>query len=398
MPNFKERMAYGPASSICAGRRPKVAPPVHENRSAGGGGDVGGIFLKVCQLWRAGGGLGSEEAAPAASFERVPHQRSRAIRRLPVEQGLIGRAHARRAIGVHKLNQVMVADGYLRRLAFRFVVKVHRNRIEGVEQPAIQPKRQRLLTEERRQKIKEVIEQQGRITVDDIAVKFKVSAVTARGDLEVLAERGDLIRSHGGAVRQLSPTVDYPLRFKETIHHAEKVRIGHAAAQLVKPYQTVILDSGTTTAQVARQLKSARIQPLTVITNALNIAYELAESENISLIMIGGILRHASSSLVGPQAERMLQDLHADHFFLAVDGLDPDEGFSTPDILEAQLNNVMIRVSSEVTVVADASKFGRRSLSSIGNIRCAQRIITDNRADSQSIAKLRDKGLEVILV
>jgi DeoR family transcriptional regulator of aga operon len=255
-----------------------------------------------------------------------------------------------------------------------------------------------LLAEERRQKIQEVVEQSGCITVEDIVAKFKVSAVTARADLDVLSERGDLIRSHGGAVRQLNPAVDYPLRFKETIHHAEKVRIGHAAAQLVKPHQTIILDSGTTTAQVARQLKSARIQPLTVITNALNIAYELAESESISLIVIGGILRHASNSFVGPQAERMLQDLHADHLFLAVDGLHPDEGFSTPDILEAQLNDVMIRVANEVTVVADASKFGRRSLALIGKIQCAQRIITDCRVDNEMVAKLRAKGLEVTVV
>jgi DeoR family transcriptional regulator of aga operon len=255
-----------------------------------------------------------------------------------------------------------------------------------------------LLAEERRQRIQEVVEQSGRITVEDIVAKFKVSAVTARADLDVLSERGDLIRSHGGAVRQLNPAVDYPLRFKETIHHAEKVRIGHAAAQLVKPHQTIILDSGTTTAQVARQLKSARIQPLTVITNALNIAYELAESESISLIVIGGILRHAANSFVGPQAERMLQDLHADHLFLAVDGLHPDEGFSTPDILEAQLNNVMIRVANEVTVVADASKFSRRSLALIGKIQCAQRIITDSRVDDEMVAKLRAKGLEVTVV
>ena len=105
-----------------------------------------------------------------------------------------------------------------------------------------------------------------------------------------------------------------------TIHHAEKARIGHAAAQLLKPHQTVILDSGTTTAQIAKQIKAARIRPLTVITNALNIAYELSETEGISFIMIGGILRRASSSFVGPQAERMLQDLHADHLFLASQG------------------------------------------------------------------------------
>jgi len=255
-----------------------------------------------------------------------------------------------------------------------------------------------LLAEERRQKIQEVIERNGRITVEDIVAEFKVSAVTARADLDVLSQRGDLIRSHGGAVRQLNPAVDYPLRFKETIHHAEKVRIGHAAAQLVKPHQTIILDSGTTTAQIARQLKSARIQPLTVITNGLNIAYELAQSESISLIMIGGILRHASNSFVGPQAERMLENLHADHLFLAVDGLDPDEGFSTPDILEAQLNSVMIRVTNDVTVVADASKFGRRCLSLIAKMECAQRIITDSRVDNEIAAKLRARGLEVTVV
>jgi DeoR family transcriptional regulator of aga operon len=267
-----------------------------------------------------------------------------------------------------------------------------------VEQAAVESGQLRLLAEERRRKIQEVIEENGRIRVEDIVAKFRVSAVTARADLDVLSDRGDLIRSHGGAVRHLNPAIDYPLRFKETIHRAEKVRIGHAAAQLVKPHQTIILDSGTTTAQIARQIKSARIQPLTVITNGLNIAYELAECEGVSLIMIGGILRQAASSFVGPQAERMLEDLHADHLFLAVDGLDPDEGFSTPDILEAQLNNVMIRVSTEVTVVADASKFGRRSLSLIGKVQCARRIVTDSRVDNEMAERVRAKGLEVIVV
>ncbi len=267
-----------------------------------------------------------------------------------------------------------------------------------MEELATEPKPTRLLAEERRQKIQQVIEQHGRITVEEVVDRFHVSAVTARGDLDVLSERGDLIRSHGGAVRQLSPVVDYPLRLKETIHHAEKVRIGQAAAQLLKPNQTIILDSGTTTAQIARQIKATRIQPLTVITNALNIAYALAECEGVSLIMIGGLLRQASSSFVGPQAERMLKELHADHLFLAVDGLDIDEGFSTPDILEAQLNNVMISASNEVTVVADASKFGRRGLSLIGGIHCARRVITDNQVPHETAAKLRDKGLEVIIV
>jgi DeoR family transcriptional regulator, aga operon transcriptional repressor len=255
-----------------------------------------------------------------------------------------------------------------------------------------------MLAEERRQKIQEIIEEKGRITIEEIVSKLSVSAVTARSDLDVLAGRGEAIRSHGGAVRQLNPGVDYPLRFKESIHHAEKVRIGHAAVQLLRPHQTIILDSGTTTAQIARQIKTSRIHPLTVITNALNVAYELAETEGVSLIMIGGILRRASSSFVGPQAERMLQDLHADYLFLGVDGLHPDVGYSTPDILEAQLNTIMIRISNEVTVVADASKFGRRSLSLIGKVECACRVITDDRVGKEDSDALRARGIELVIV
>jgi DeoR family transcriptional regulator of aga operon len=255
-----------------------------------------------------------------------------------------------------------------------------------------------LLAEERRQKIREILERDGRVTVKDLIARFKVSAVTARTDLDTLAERGDATRSHGGAVRPLDPVIDYPLRFKETINHAEKVRMGNAAAALIQPHQTIILDSGTTTAEIARRIKVVRIRPLTVITNALNIAWELAETEGISVIVIGGILRSASSSFVGPQAERMLEDLHADHLFLAVDGLHPEDGFSTPDILEAQLNTVMIRVSNQVTVVADASKFGRRSLSLIGRTECARRIITDNRISNEMAAAIRAKGLELVVV
>jgi DeoR family transcriptional regulator of aga operon len=267
-----------------------------------------------------------------------------------------------------------------------------------LEGALIVTKKYQMLAEERRNKVQEIVEENGRVTVEEIVGKFGVSAVTARADLDILAKRGSAMRSHGGAVRQLNPVVDYPLRFKEAIHHAEKIRIAHAAVQLIKPHQTILLDSGTTTAQVARQIKASRIQPLTVITNALNVAYELTETDGVSLIMIGGILRPSSSSFVGPQADHMLQDLHADHLFLAVDGLHPDIGYSTPDILEAQLNTVMIRVASEVTVVADASKFGRRSLSLIGKIESASRIITDNRVESDMADAVRAKGVELVIV
>lgn len=236
------------------------------------------------------------------------------------------------------------------------------------------------------------------MTVAGLMQRFGVSAVTARADLDTLAERGALVRSHGGAVGRLDPVLDYPVSFKETLHHAEKVRIGQAAAKLLGPNQTAIIDSGTTTLEIARQLKSLKLKGLTVVTNSLSVASELADTPNLSLIMIGGILRQVSNSFVGPQAERMLSDLFADHCFLGVDGLDPEAGPTTPDILEAQLNSLMVRVSREVTVVADASKIGRRSLSQIASLSSIRRLITDNRIDPEMVGALQGKGLELIVV
>jgi DeoR/GlpR family transcriptional regulator of sugar metabolism len=259
-------------------------------------------------------------------------------------------------------------------------------------------KSQRLLAEERRRRILEAVHRDGRITVEDLVQRFKVSSVTARSDLNALSERGALLRSHGGAVQMLESAQDYPLKFKETLHRHEKARIGQKAAEFIKAGQTVILDSGSTTAEIAGHLKALKLRSLTVITHALNIARDVAEVGNISLIMIGGILREVSNSFVGPHAERMLRDLHADHFFLAVDGLDPATGLSTPDILEAQLNALMIRVSDEVTVVADASKFGRRSLSLICDIGAVRRVITDNGVDTDFVTALESKGIDVVVV
>ena len=256
----------------------------------------------------------------------------------------------------------------------------------------------RLLSEERRRKILDLLEKEGRVTVNGLVQHFAVSAVTARADLDILAKSGALLRSHGGAVSRTDPVQDYPVGLKETIHHAQKVRIGQAAAKLVNSNQTIIIDSGTTTAQVARQIKLRKLKNLTVVTNALNIANELADLADVSLIMIGGILRQVSKSFVGPQAERMLGELHADHCFLAVDGLDVEAGPTTPDIFEAQLNHRMIEVSAEVTVVADASKIGRRSLSTIGSISSIQRLITDDAISPEMARAFREKGLELIIV
>jgi DeoR family transcriptional regulator, aga operon transcriptional repressor len=258
-------------------------------------------------------------------------------------------------------------------------------------------KRPKLLVEERRRRILELLDKEERATVEGLADQFDVSTVTIRGDLDVLADRGTLVRSHGGALKHLEQA-DVRLSVKETLNHHEKVRIGHAAARLIHQGDTIILDSGTTTAEVARQLKFLKLKSLTVITNGLNIAMQLANLPHVRLIMIGGLLRQTSYSTVGPQAEQVLSGLNADHLFLGVDGLDPTIGLTTPDLLEAQLNALMIRASREVTVVADSSKFFRRSLSVIAGLSDIQRVITDRDADPQLVETLRARHIDVVTV
>jgi DeoR family transcriptional regulator of aga operon len=139
------------------------------------------------------------------------------------------------------------------------------------------------------------------------------------------------------------------------------------------------------------------VQPVTIITNALNIASELMDASGISVIVIGGLMRPVSCSFVGPQSEAMLKEVHADRLFLAVDGFDLEIGASTPDVFEAQLNGLMMQVSKEVNIVADSSKLGRRSVSRIGPLERINRLITDSRAPANFIEAVRKTGVEVLI-
>lgn len=261
--------------------------------------------------------------------------------------------------------------------------------------PKVRP---RLFVEERRRRILDRLAAEETVTVEDLARVFGVSSVTIRADLQALSEAGLLVRSHGGALRRQETQPDLPITIKESLHHAEKVRIAERAVQLIRPDETIVLDSGTTTLEIARRLRAQNLPSLTVITNALNIATELARLPQVRTIMLGGILRHVSQSLVGPHAEQALRELNADRAFIGVDGLDPEIGLSTPDVLEAQLNAMMMRVSKEVVVVADSSKFGRRSLSVFGRVEGCGMIISDVGVPEEMRALVRGRGPELILV
>ena len=259
------------------------------------------------------------------------------------------------------------------------------------------PKQPRMLVEERRRRMLEILDTQERATVEELVGRFGVSAVTIRGDLDALSSVGAVVRSHGGALKRVEAR-DEPITVKETLHHAEKARIAQAALRMIRDGETIILDSGTTTAEIARQIKTSELQSLNVITNALNLAMELANLPHVRVIMIGGLLRQMAYSLVGPSAEHALRGLHADRLFLGVDGLDPEIGLMTPDVHEAKLNAIMIEIARETVVVADSSKFQRRSLSVIAKLDKVNKLITDDQAPPELVAVLRARNVEVVVV
>src|ERR1700675_3150977 len=236
-----------------------------------------------------------------------------------------------------------------------------------------------LLNEERRRAILEILGREGRVLVLELAKRFETSQVTIRKDLEALHAHGLIHRTHGGALPAREGALEDPtLREKEKLHHQEKLRIAEAAAGMVQEGQVVILDSGTTTTEIARALRNFR--NLTIITNAVNIAAELSGTA-VKVILTGGNLRKNSFSLVGPIAEETLHRLNADILFLGVDGFDTHYGLSTPNLLEAKVNRVMVEVSKRVVAVCDSSKFGRRSLSLITPTSAIHEVITDRNIE-----------------
>lgn len=251
-------------------------------------------------------------------------------------------------------------------------------------------------TVERRKKILNMLETNGQVFVHELSEEFEVSEVTIRNDLELFESKGLLIRSRGGAmIVENSVGIDFQLSDKDKMNFSEKKRIGKKAADLVNSGDTIILDSGTTTMEIAKNLNSSK--SINVITNALNIANELIKSQNVNIIVPGGTLRKNSHSLVGPLAEKSMRNFYVDKLFLGVDGFDINEGAFTPNIEEASLNQIMIEITKEVILVADSSKFKRRSLAFICPTKKINVVITDEKLSKEDRNWLMDQNIKLII-
>ena len=242
----------------------------------------------------------------------------------------------------------------------------------------------------------------GQLTVADAAQALGVSEATIRRDLDQLARQQLVTRTRGGATAG-HVSYDLPLRYKTARHAPEKQRIGRAAAALVAPGAAVALNGGTTTSEVARALATrpdlqdgAGVPTITVVTNAMNIANELAVRQHIKIVVTGGVTRGQSYELIGPLASLVLAELTLDWAILGVDALDPRTGATAHHEGEASINHLMAARAEQVMVVADSSKLGQRAFARVCASDEINVVVTDRDARPDLLAAFTERGIRVV--
>ncbi len=261
-----------------------------------------------------------------------------------------------------------------------------KNRFEG----------QGLLAESRRMKIMEWIQEEGSVRVRNLAEAFSVTEATIRQDLEKLETENLIVREHGGAYLKSVPQQVRALALHHLVNMDEKRRIGRAAAALVNDGDTVILDSGSTTTEIANNLLS--LTDLNVITNALNIALILGATPNISVHMTGGHFKAPTLSLTGEKAAEYFNGIFAGKLFLATAAISFEAGLTYPSMADLHVKKAMVKAASHVYLVADSTKIGRNSFSSIGGVDLVHTLITDSGISDQDRRLFEKAGVEVIAV
>jgi len=244
---------------------------------------------------------------------------------------------------------------------------------------------------ERHEYILNRLQKEGSVKVSDLGEALSVSAVTIRKDLTFLEERNLLFRSHGNATLRNPYIQDRPVDEKEALHVEEKQRIARHAASLVTEGEAIILGSGTTMAMLARELLA--IPNLTVLTSAMNVAQMLLPARDVEIVLLGGVVRKRSASVVGPYAEEMIQNFSCSKLFLGVDGLTLSHGLTTSHLMEAHLNREMMAAAEQTLILTDSSKFGRKGFGRICGMEEADHLITDTGLGARWEKEIEDIGV-----
>ncbi|GAA3604657.1 DeoR/GlpR family DNA-binding transcription regulator [Flavivirga amylovorans] len=234
------------------------------------------------------------------------------------------------------------------------------------------------------------------IEVLDLCKQLDVSAVTIRKDLKLLEEKGLLFRTHGGASLENPYINEKAVIEKEKISVEEKNGIAQAAAKRIDENDSIMMASGTTIQALSKFIKPKN--KLTVITSSLHAVLHLIHDKNIEILQLGGYIRHSSASVIGSYAAHILENVSCSKLFLGVDGIDLDYGLSTTNLEEAQLNQKMLVSTQRTIVLADSSKFGKKSFAKICDLDAVNEIITDKGISSLTKKKLEEKGVEVTII
>ena len=243
----------------------------------------------------------------------------------------------------------------------------------------------------------EIVNEKKSVTVQELSSLLNVCEVTIRKDLNKLDEMGLIKRTHGGAIALVNVQFEPSLFERECKNLPIKSRIGKLAVGLIKNNDTIILDSGTTTYQIAKNIKCKGFTNLTVITNSIPIAYELMNSSNIHLIVLGGECRSLTGALVGSFTESILRNLYVDKVFLGANGLSLERGLTAPNPTEANTKMMMAKSAKKRIGVLDHTKIGQEYLVSFCPLSELDILVIDRDLSPEYVELLRDAGIEVLL-
>ena len=256
---------------------------------------------------------------------------------------------------------------------------------------------------DRLSRLVDLVIERGSVRVDEIVCELGISAATARRDLDVLASQQLITRTRGGALANAS-SGELPLRYRATRQGEQKQRIAQAALAMVRPGQVIALNGGTTTTGFGRELgirsssePTFAEHPVTVVTNAVNIATDLAVRPHVRVVVTGGVARSQSYELVGPLAQLSLPQISVDTAFLGVHGIVCGQGIFTRHEGEAAINAALARAARRVVVMADHSKLGEFAFAKILDATDIAVLVTDDEADPAEVERFRESGVRVVV-
>lgn len=251
-----------------------------------------------------------------------------------------------------------------------------------------------MFIEERLKNMLIYLNDKGRLTVQEAMEFLNVSADTIRRDFNKLALKGLVKRTYGGIILPEYVSFDPSITEKMPQHQPEKGAIAKLAASLIKDEESIIIDAGTTTEKIIDYIID--FKHLTIIADALNIAMS-SSNKGFETIILGGFIRNETFSIIGPDAVAMMKNYHADKLFLGVSTLSLENGMMVPNRMEAEIKRELIKITNQVILVADHSKFNKTSLFTLGSLHEIDILITDSEADRDFIKQVEDQGVEVLI-